>query len=189
MLIRVRLNNMSDNVVRDALGRFFDGFDAIADQDLPSLPIPDGATPEIFVGDANDEGWVKWRPMVKTEVFDLSELERNAKFEVHASVKQYLNAWWFGYLNVQFRQYHFEIDPIIPGNYKAAFLQQLLGYRRAHESRIDYIPIGMEVERGLLLVVRNSSGEVCVEDYEAGSYEVLCKSLPAFFDICSGKPD
>lgn len=177
---------MNDHAVRDALGRCLQGLEAIADQDLPTVPIPDGATPEIFVGDANSEGWIRWRPMVKTEVFDLSELEKNAGFQVHATVKAYLNAWWFGYLNVQFQDYRFDIDPIIPGNYKAAFLQQLLGYRRAHAGRLDYIPIGMDVERNVLLVVRNSSGDVCVEDVEVGSYQVLCEGLPEFFDICSG---
>lgn len=179
---------MKDRAVQDALGRCFHGFETLTDEHLPTVPIPDGATPEIFVGDADGEGWVRWRPMVKTEVFDLALLEENAGVQVHATVKAYLNAWWFACLNVQFQDYRFDIDPIIPGNYKAAFLQQLLGYRRAHGGRIDYVPIGMDVERNVLLVVRNSSGEVCAEEVEAGTCRVLCESLPTFFDVCSGWP-
>jgi len=175
---------MNENSVRNALGRFFDQFESIADDDLPSLPIPDGASSEIFVGDADSEGWIRWRPQIKSEMFDLSELEKNANIQVHESIKAFLNAWWFGFLSVKFLDFRFDIDPIIPGNYKAAFLQQLLGYRSAHQGHLDHMPIGIEMDRDLLLIVRNSSGEICVEDFDAGTYQVICESLPKFFANC-----
>ncbi len=154
----------------------------MSDEDLPTLPMLDGATSssEIFVGEEDNDGWIRWRPKIKNEVFDLSVLETNAKIRVHDSIKALLNSWWFGYLQVEFMDYQFEIFPIVPGNYKAAFLERLLGYRNAHQRRLDYIPIGMEIEQNLLLVIRNSTGEVCVEDFEASSYQIICKSLPKF---------
>lgn len=180
-------NQMSGNPVRNALARFFDPFESIADRDLPMLSIPDGASSEIFVGDADSEGWIRWRPKAKTEVFDLSVLEKNAKINVHGTIKALLNSWWFGCLSVQFSDYRFDIDPVVPGNYKAAFLQRLLGYRGAHQGSLEYIPIGMEMERDLILVVKNSTGEVFVEDFHTGSYHVICDSLPVFFAGCGNQ--
>ncbi|MDQ1922186.1 SecY-interacting protein Syd [Massilia pseudoviolaceinigra] len=176
---------MNEIFVKDALERLFKQFEYIADHDLPMLPIVDGASSEIFVGDADSEGWIRWRPKVKNEFFDLSELEKNANIRIHDSIKVLLNSWWFGYLSVKFSDCRFDIDTIIPGNYKVAFLQKLIGYRAAHQGRLDYIPIGMEVERDLLLVVKNSSGEICVEDFSVGSYQIICESLPKFFVTCS----
>ncbi len=175
---------MSENLVQNALRRFFLPFDSVADHDLPMSPIPDGATSQIFIGQADSDGWIRWRPTVKEEVFDLSQLETNARIHIHESIKALLNSWWFACLSVTFAGFRFDINPIIPGNYKAAFLQQLLGYRAAHQGSLEYIPVGMDVERDLLLVVRNSSGEVCVEDFYSASFQVICDSLPAFFDGC-----
>lgn len=82
---------MSANAVGDALHRFFAPLESVADDDLPMLPIPDGARPGMFVGDAGSDGWIRWRPSLKDEVFDLSQLEKNATIQIHPSIKGLLN--------------------------------------------------------------------------------------------------
>lgn len=166
-------------MIKEALGDYFKWFDEMEDEDLPQIGVPHGASDGIFVGKENN-GLVRWRPRVKDEYFDLIQLEINSGIIVHQSVKDLLNSWWFGFLRIQIGDLFFELDSIIPGNYKSSFLLRLLGYRDAHGGKLDYIPIGMSMETGILLVINNESGEVCTEDYELHMYSVISNSLEEF---------
>ncbi|KER70723.1 hypothetical protein HR51_19615 [Burkholderia cepacia] len=167
--------------MREVLRSYFKQFDTYDDERLPQMPVPDDATPGIFVG-AEEDGWVRWRPREKDEFFDLSELENNAKISIPQSIKDFMNSWWFGDLDVQFGENRFAIDPIIPGNYRADFYSRLLGYKRAHQGRLEYIPIGICMMTGDLLVVEIKSGKVCTEEFDAGEYRVISNDLEEFFE-------
>ncbi len=167
--------------IKYAMKKYFNWYDSLSDEQLPPMAIPDKAIEGIFVGREND-GWIRWRPREKSEYFDLSEFEKNAKIEIHDSIKYLINSWWFGYLNIQLNDYCFTIDPVIPGNYEIAFLSRLLGYKKAHNGKLDYIPIGIDVEKDLLLVVDNNSGIVCIENYEKNEYMPIAKSLLDFLE-------
>lgn len=41
----------------------------------------------------------------------------------------------------------------------------------------EFIPIGTEYSTARLLVIRNESGEVCLEEYEIGEYIVIAANL------------
>lgn len=168
--------------IKHAMKRYFNWYDSLSDDQLPPIAIPDGATAGIFVGVEND-GWIRWRPKEKDEYFDLFELEKNARIEIHESIKHLINSWWFLYLNIQLNDYCFTIDPIIPGNYKVAFLSKLLGYKKAHNEKLDYIPIGIDLEKDLLLVINNKTGGVCAENFEINEYTPVARNLLEFLEL------
>ncbi|MDR4156665.1 SecY interacting protein Syd [Bacillus cereus] len=130
----------------------------------------------IYEGEPDTEGYVFWKPLEKNIIHDFSDIEKDLGIELHNSIKEYYNSYWFLDLGGNYLGYDFELNPVIPGIELHDFYVSLQGYRGAHDNQLNNIPIGMEFN-GLLVVVDNENGQVKLEDYESRSFEVICDSL------------
>ncbi|CCN36813.1 putative Syd protein [Vibrio nigripulchritudo SO65] len=164
--------------MKEALFEYFEWYMSADYSELPECPLLDGADVNFFEGESLD-GWFKWRPKDKVEIFEFSELESAYEFTLHESIKTYSNSYWFCQLLVDFNEHSYELFPIVPGNYKAILSARFSGYFSAHDNETTFVPIGLSTSSSKLLIVENKTGKVCVESLN-GEREFICESLEAF---------
>lgn len=144
---------------------------------LPKVPWQEDVDQWIYVSRPDEAEWVEWEPVNKDVPSDLAPIESQLGTSLHPSVKEYVNCFWFCSLGGTFRSRAIQLDPVLPGISPADFEDRVLGYCRVHGGRLRHVPIGLEADRGLLLVVDNSTGEIMVEDAEVGELQVLAGGL------------
>ncbi len=64
--------------------------------------------------------------------------------QLHNSIKEYYNSYWFLDLGGNYLGYDFELNPVIPGIELHDFYVPLQGYQGAHDNQLNNIPFGME---------------------------------------------
>ncbi|PEY43927.1 SecY interacting protein Syd [Bacillus cereus] len=143
---------------------------------LPKSVWREEAEPFIYEGEPDTEGYIFWKPTEKDVFHDFSDIERELVIELHHSIKEYYNSYWFLDLAGNYLEYNLELNSVIPGIELRDFYISLQGYKKAHHNELKNIPIGIECN-GLLVVVDNENGQVKIEDYERGSIEVISNSL------------
>ena len=143
---------------------------------LPKSVWIEEAESFIYEGEPDIEGYIFWKPVEKDVIHDFSDTEKKLAVQLHHSIKEYYNSYWFFDLAGSYLEYGIELNPVIPGIEVRDFYTSLQGYKEAHHNELKNIPIGIE-SNGLLVVVDNENGQVKIEDYERGSFEVISKSL------------
>lgn len=143
---------------------------------LPKSVWIEEAEPFIYEGELDTEGYIFWKPVEKDVIHDFSDIEKKLAVQLHHSIKEYYNSYWFFDLAGSYLEYEIELNSVIPGIEVRDFYISLQGYKKAHHNELKNIPIGIE-SNGLLVVVDNENGQVKIEDYERGSFEVISKSL------------
>jgi hypothetical protein len=145
---------------------------------LPRVAVTGDEQPLIYEGAPDEFGYVQWRPTKKTIQTDLTPIEDAIEKPLHPSIKDYWNSYWFGELAGKYGKLGITLMPVLPGIELQSFLTQLVGYKEAHQDRLEHIPIGVEFN-GDLVVVNNQTGEVQLEDYERGEFRTIAPSLEA----------
>jgi hypothetical protein len=143
---------------------------------LPKIAPGDGEQPLIYEGPPDEYGYVSWRPAKKTVYTDLTPVESAIEMPVHPSVKDYLNSYWFAEMAGKYGNLGITLMPVLPGIELQSFLAKLVGYKEAHNDRLEHIPLGVEFN-GDLVVVNNRTGEVELEDYERGEFRTIAPKL------------
>jgi Syd protein (SUKH-2) len=162
--------------IKNILYEYFKWYDNMLEADLPKTPVIDDSDPLIYVGEVVND-WVRWRPTEKDEQYDFKDIEGQLNIEIHSSVKEYYNSYWFYQLIVDYENFEINMYPVIPGNYIKAFLSNFSGYINAHPGSTIRIPIGFEMSSTFLVVIENSTGKVQIEDYENETFEDIADNL------------
>jgi SecY interacting protein Syd len=173
---------MTSMTVKEAMTAYF----ARAIASGPLIAPSEAGGKSLFVGKPK-EGAVEWKPQEKLEQSDFGKIERKAKTELHSSVKDYYNAYWFLTLAGKIGEHFVSLNPVIP---KVALkeLEKTLfgavygpyrtsGYIEAHGGVLTQVPIGLHSPSDLVVVVDNRTGAVCVEDHETDRLETIAASL------------
>ena len=165
------------SAIESELAQYFSWYmNEASEGDLIKVPCGPNPDPRLYVGEADDEGWARWRPAKKDEIYDFSKFEEKAGITLHSSIKECFNSFWFCILLVEYRDQQYEMTPVIPNEYLERFLVQTLYYKQ-RRGNFDFIPIGVCLGDGLLLV-DNANGEVVVED--VSGKKTLAASLADF---------
>jgi len=143
---------------------------------LPKIPRDEEAEQSLYVGEPDEAGWVCWKPVEKTVTHDLSGIEEELGTEMHASVDEYFNCYWFCALGGKYKSHSVQLEAVLPGIELRSFVSKLASYKSTHQGAMRAVPIGVE-KNGLLVVVDNATGKVLLEDYEEAVYEPLADSL------------
>jgi SecY interacting protein Syd len=168
--------------VKLAMERYFDKLQSIYSKKsppYPQTPYNEDVDDFIYVGEPDEYEWISWKPVVKSEKHDLAELSNRLNVEIHPSVKEYYNSFWFCSLGGKIGEFRIQLDEVLPNVELETFIDNLIGYKAAHNGLIENIPVGVETNQSLLVVVDNKTGEVKLEDYEIGAFTVLADSLSA----------
>jgi SecY interacting protein Syd len=147
----------------------------------------EGAKPILFVGDEDEEGYVRWVPMEKAEMADFSDIERRLGTTLHPSLVGYYNAYWFMEMGGRLGPHGITLDPVVPGRELSDFEEKLFGgqyghyrttgYLAEHGGVLSHVPIGLHHPSDLMLVVENTMGAVAIEDHERGTFEPIAVDL------------
>src|SRR5271166_5882052 len=96
---------------------------------LPKTCRIEDVDPMLFVGEADQAGWIEWTPIEKATKAVFATLEERAGATLHSSIKEYYDAFWFMDMGGRFREHRIELDPVIPGVETADLATMLLGGR------------------------------------------------------------
>lgn len=146
---------------------------------FPRAPWDEDLDPDIWVGEPDDEQWCAWRPIPKEGKAPLAEALGG--LEVHPSLHAYFDHWWFLSLDGSVGETVVSFEPNRPGLDPQAWVDQARAYAAAHDGRLDHVPIGLDNESGLQIVVDNRTGQLAIEDWERDSYEIIAESLDDAF--------
>lgn len=146
-------------------------------QKLPMAPKKKLKYSEIYIGESDEEGWCKWKPVEKNKINNFDQIEDILGININKDVKDYFNSYWFLRLDGEFKKKSINLEAVIPGEELDKFFKKLVGYKKAHNNEMKYIPIGMEEERGYLLVVENSTGKIKLENHDKGTFRTICANL------------
>ena len=152
------------------------------DNTLPMTVRLEEAEPFIYVGAENDDGWIQWRPIEKAAKHDFTDIETELGATLHRSIKEYYNSYWFCALAGSYRSRGVSLFPVVPGLAPGDFVDRLRACKDAHGGKLETVPIGLEANSDLLIVVDNRTGYVFVEDHERGTFERLASSLEELID-------
>lgn len=164
--------------MNDEMRAYFDRLIAAweaAGEGLPRVPWDPDADPLLWQSEPDENEYVTWRPLPKTERHDVAAAAPDLA-PLHPSLDAYFNAWWFAALEGRLGDYGITLLPVLPGRELDTFLAQARGYAEAHDGRLDHVPIGIEFD-GLQVVVDNRTGEVAIEDWERGTFTVIAAGL------------
>ncbi|WP_435051761.1 SecY-interacting protein Syd [Bacillus pseudomycoides] len=126
--------------------------------------------------DMYEYGYISWKPIEKGVEFDFDEIESQYNVQLHDSVKQYFNSYWFLELTGWISSYNINLHPVIPGVEPDYFISFVKDYAESKGDICKYIPIGYEAN-GMLIVLDNNTGEIFVEDFELNEYKQITNSL------------
>ncbi|KOY15746.1 SecY-interacting protein Syd [Paenibacillus xylanivorans] len=126
----------------------------------------------LYVGEKDKEGYISWLPTKKDDITSFHSIEQKFNIRFNESVEQYYNSYYFFQIAGWIKEYNINLNPVIPESEPETFLQRLSNYIEEHNGENNYIPMGIE-SNGLVVVLNNISGEVCLEDFEAGRFESL----------------
>jgi hypothetical protein len=167
------------DALRDVLQRLVDS-SLRNKRGYPRAPWSPDISPFIWVGEKDAEGWCAWQPVRKGREAPLAEALGGLP-PVHEVIHHYFDNWWFLSLDGKLEDLLLSFNPNPPGlnpDYWAALLRT---YAAAHDGRLDHIPIGLDEDSSLQIVVDNRTGELSIEDWETGEHEVIAESLDDAF--------
>ncbi|WP_145409955.1 SecY-interacting protein Syd [Paenibacillus xylanexedens] len=130
----------------------------------------------LYVGDKDKEGYISWLPVKNDEITNFEYIEQHFNMKLNESIKEYYNSYYFFQLSGWIRDYNINLNTVLPDNEPETFLQRLSNYIEVHDGKTNYIPMGIE-SNGLVVVLDNITGEVCIEDFELGKFESLSLNL------------
>ena len=145
---------------------------------FPRVGCNEDVDPFIWVGEPDEDQWCAWRPVPKAGAAPLAGAL--GELEVHPSVHDYFDNWWFLALDGSVGDAVVSFQPNEPGLEPERWVAQTRGYVRGHDNRLDHCPLGVE-NTGLLLVVDNRTGELSIEDWERNSFEKIADLLDDAF--------
>lgn len=148
---------------------------------LPPAPWSPRIESFIWSGAPTPSKWCRWRPQPKTRISDIAAAAPDLP-PLHASIHRWFNSWWFCALEGQVGDNMLILEPVAPGIELDRFILQARAYARAHDGRLDRVPLGIESESSLQVVVDNRTGSVGIEDWERGTVVEIASSLEAMLD-------
>ncbi len=143
--------------------------------ELPRYPFEHEIDPSIYVGEPDADRWCQWQPLAMPPGPSLSELAPDLG-PFHPSIEAHYGTWWF----LELADAGVSLDGNWPGEQPAELLERMRS-RQAGMGSLEYVPIGIESQSGLQVVVHNTTGEVAIEDIETNTYRPLASSLNAVY--------
>jgi len=166
---------------------------------LPMIPIREDIDQEIYVGEPDEEGWCRWRPIVhgdeegwcrwrpivhgQKETF--INLLKDYGIENNDAIVEYFSSYYFLGFDVDYKKYTIAIHSVEP-RYGYKNLRGIIGAYTDKKGKITHIAIGVE-EIGYTIVVEVKTGIVKLADDDKGRMRKIASSLEEF--VRGWKPD
>jgi hypothetical protein len=135
--------------------------------------------PKIYVGEKNQSGWICWKPIYKDVVHDFKCIEKELGVNIHPSLKEYFNSYWFLYLPVPYKKMNFNLVSVPPGEEFIHILRRWKDAKEYFGSNL-YLALGSEYNGKYDLIINNNTGEVATFNHDTKKVQVICDNLADF---------
>lgn len=177
--------------VKKELDNFFDRFLKAyqnTEEGLPTIPWDEDCDQAVYVGEPDDEGWCRWKPIPCGEEEPIIRLLESYGIEINTDIVEYFSSYHFFDLDVIYKKKEICIGTVDPRD-EYQFLKESLhmGSFTNPDGKIPYLPLGIDESTGLDIVVEVKTGIVKIADYERGKMRKIAPSLEEF--IRGWEPD
>ena len=170
--------------VKKELDNFFERFlKAYQDTEegLPKLPWVEEYDQAVYVGEPDDEGWCRWKPIPCGEEEPIIRLLESYGIEKNTDIVEYFSSYHFLGLDVIYKKKGISIRQVDPRDEYQNLKESLdMGSFTYPDGKIPYLPLGRDVSTGLDIVVEVKTGIVKIADYERGKMRKIAPSLEEF---------
>jgi SecY interacting protein Syd len=142
----------------------------------PKMPWDPDIDQRIYVGDADEEDWIEWKPLPKDDSRRLADIAPDlAPFL--PSLEHYFADWWFLSLEGKLSGHMLSLVPNRPGVDPDAFLDSVRRHRAGSSTGLQFTPIGIDNASSLQVVISNGDGRIFIDDWERNEQSLIASSL------------
>lgn len=144
------------------------------------VPFNPKVLSDIYVGSEDDEGYIVWRIIERTECINSEKLSGEIGFQIHSSLIEFINSYFFLEMSGSYREYEVSFDSIVPNTILSSFISRRCIPLKTNEEKIVLIQIGVineEDNDNLLMCLVNSTGQIVCYDYDKKTIQVISESL------------
>ncbi len=143
----------------------------------PKAPWDEDIDSRLYLSDPDEEEYVYWKPIEKTDIENFAEIEKKLSMKLHHNIKEYFNSYWFLNLQGFYKSRLVNLEPVEPGKSILCFFQGMQQYEENNGRKLRYIQIGFISPEDMAILFDNETGEILVEDFETEENELLANSL------------
>ena len=168
--------------VKNELNKFFDKlleeYKKTPDG-LPVAPRRKDIDQTIYVGDADPEGWCKWKPVPYFQNEKLLNLLDFYKIERNMDIIEYFTSYRFHEVDVKYGKYLIVLNDVEPEDDYKRVRRKIDSYMDKG-GRVTHIQIGVEETFDYSVVVEVKAGEVKLINDDNGKMRKIAPSLEEF---------
>ena len=168
--------------VKKELDSFFERFLGAykkTEDGLPKCPRRKDVDQAIYVGNPNDSGWCKWKPIPhgRDEVF--LELLKTYGIEKNTDIVDYFSSYHFLGLDIIYNKRKMNIRGVDPRDEYRRLKQSMASFTYP-DGKIPYLPLGFDEGAYLDIVVEVKTGIVKSANFKSGKMRKIAPSLEEF---------
>lgn len=171
--------------VKKELDNFFERFlKAYQDTEegLPTIPWDEDRDQAVYVGEPDDEGWCRWKPIPYGEEEPIIRLLESYGIEINTDIVEYFSSYHFFELNVIYntkRMSIFEVD--LRDEYQSLKGSLDTGLFTNPDGKIPNLPLGYDLSTDFaVIVVEVKTGIVKITDLKTRKTRKIAPSLEEF---------
>ena len=131
--------------IKNALNHYFDELINVWEtkcSTYPKAPWDEEIDPRLYLSDPDEEEYVYWKPIEKTDVENFVEIEKKLSMNLHNDIKEYLKSYWFLNLQGFYGSRLVNLEPVEPGKSLLDFFWVMQQYEENKGRKLRYIQIG-----------------------------------------------
>lgn len=168
--------------VKNELDNFFERFLGAyqkTEDGLPKRPRRKDVDQAVYVGEAEDAGWCRWRPIAYGKEETFIKLLETYGIESNNDIIEYFSAYHFFGFSINYKKSRIAIRGVDPRDeYKS--LKQIMEAYTDSNGKVTHFMIGTEVKVNYSVVVEIKTGIVKFADDETGKMRKIAPSLEEF---------
>lgn len=168
--------------VKNELDNFFERFLAAyqkTEDGLPKRPRRKDVDQAVYVGEADNAGWCRWRPLAYGKEETFIKLLETYGIEGNRDIIEYFSTYHFLGFNVNYKKRGIGIDGVDPRDEYRSLKRIMEAYTDSN-GRVTHIVIGTEAKVDYSVVVEIKTGIVKFVDDENGKMRKIAPSLEEF---------
>lgn len=118
---------------KEAMKKYFLMRNEVAAEGLDFLfktPINNDDNLIIYEGEVDEDEFIFWKPVEMTVSQDLKSLEDEFGINMHKSIVDYFNSYWFADLDGFFKEHYIKLEPVLPNAEVSSFRESLKGDKK-----------------------------------------------------------
>ncbi len=158
--------------------RFFEAYQKTEDG-LPRCPRTKDIDQAIYVGESNNSGWCRWKPIPYGEEEPFMNLLETYGIEKNTDMIEFFSTYHFMGLDICYKKRAMRILGVDPRD-EYRLLKHVIRTYTDQDGKITHILIGLDCEVGNFIVVEIKTGIIKLVDEDNGKMRKIASSLEEF---------